>query len=206
MSSRWMRTASTSPGTSTRRTTKPSAMPSLPASSPTPMSAKSRRKRSPSTGRWRSSRPGSAAGCHPRVSEAIARIHNRQLCWTGCTDAVTILMAGQWLSVPTFAGMTLQGSKALGPLEDEIHPRAKRLAIALPLQQLRDIHLPTLGDVGDDEERGIKRGWRIAEERVEDQVLGPFHIELDGVDMGKAFPLQEVQQRHGRHADRVRLA
>ena len=60
--------------------------------------------------------------------------------------------------------------------------------------------------VGDDEERGIEGGRRIPEEGIEDQILRPFHVELDRIHLGKALPVQELDQGHGRHADRVGLA
>src|SRR3954447_22845117 len=78
-------------------------------------------------------------------------------------------------------------------LEDEVQPRLAQEPVAAGLEQGRQIDLPWPALL-DDDQRRVERGGRIPEERLEDDVLGAFDVELDGVEMREPVLGDEVEE------------
>src|ERR1700722_15864197 len=84
-------------------------------------------------------------------------------------------------------------------LEDVVHMGAQELSVAARLEEGLHIGVPASNAVLHDDERGPKRLGRIMEKRLENEVLGAFHIELDHIDALEFLFGHELHQGRGRH-------
>jgi hypothetical protein len=90
--------------------------------------------------------------------------------------------------VSVLLGGLVDGSDlALDSLEQEVQPRFDHQAIPFTGEHARQIALPLVAAVLDDEKGRVKIGRRVPEERFQDDVFGSFDIEFDRVDVCKAF-------------------
>src|SRR5215218_7101782 len=90
-------------------------------------------------------------------------------------------------------------SGVLRPLEHVVHARLGSHAVAVGGEEAEEVGLPFAA--AEDEERGIERLGGVAEERLEDQVLGAFDVDLDGVETVDALVADELEQGRRRHPD-----
>src|SRR3954453_9487502 len=97
-------------------------------------------------------------------------------------------------------------SRPCRAFEDEVQARLAQLLVAVARKQRRQVDLPLAAALLEDEERRAQRLGGVAEEGLEDDVLGALDVELDRIDPRESLLLPEVEQRRRRHPHRVLVA